>query len=805
MKSVLGVAALLAWASPHSPAAAPRACVGSLPVGTFRITVAPEQGGKARPVRLVNRLVAGYRLRYEPVKLPARTEKKARVAVALVPDNSDDIIVLDPKPALQPAEWTVTHGASVIAVVFGPAGLSAKKVDKLAEKQRDLLPQLADYAEQTAQVEALIETLSAWEEAPTGSLNLEAALSGFSSQYGVSVPKLDPHAPTNEQAAVLMRGLLPALSTYDPLAPQRASVMQQSAGLAATVATMFWGSPVGLASGGAAMLNNMRTLMFPGTELRSAIAQAQGPDSVALCSKPQPARSRTRLAYLWALRIPDAAAPKVALKEPVYLPAGWKSDVRISGHKLLPRAYDWKLIPTGGGEAVPVPVTVSTGVDSLTIDLSRAKAAPGEYRLAAKWDWDELRVEGVLQVAPFGDLRVATLTPESQDRLVEGRGAVSVQLTGTDFQFLEKAWLVKPERRGASVTAVSFVLPKGTRAGVQETVEVDLDLRSLTRGKYNLRLAQMNGKTHDTPFTVLPPNPRVEMVRANVGETQQLVRLKGSGLERVRAITSDSAEFELAVPPGGSRPLTERESLVKLRAEAQRGEQYDLTIHVEGLNAALKIPRALEVAGPRPKLLNVKISLPEVGAVALREREIPAGSTVSLAMTAKNLDAAPLLEMACEGQEHKLTLRPGDRHGSARLDLAGEGLLFVSLDPGAIGQSGCVLTAVVSTDAAGRSDVYRLGRVTRMPRIEQFTLTDEKAGESLYVGILKGQDLETIEKTGWDAQNGIPVNSIPAPVAGEPGKQTLRVTLPWPAPAPRAPVYIWLRGESEGRATRAQF
>ncbi|MCC6860465.1 MAG: hypothetical protein IT158_18000 [Bryobacterales bacterium] len=806
MKSVLGVAVLLAWASPHAPASAPRACVGSLPVGTFRITVTRADGGTARPIRLLNRLMPGYKLRYEPVKLPARTENGARVAVALMPaDNSDDIVVLDPQPALKPAEWSVPHSASVIAVVFGPTGLDAKKVDKLAERQRDLLPQLADYAEQTAQVETLIETLSAWEDAPTGSQNLEAALSGFSAQYGVSVPKVDPKAPTNQQAAALMRGLLPALSSYDPLAPQRTSVMQQSAGLAATVATMFWGSPVGLASGGAAMLQNMRTMMFPGTELRTAIAQAQGPDSVALCSKPQPAPSRTRLAYLWALRIPDAPAPKVALKNTTWLPAGWKSDVRIAGHRLLPRAYDWKLIPAAGGDPVPIPVTVGTGFESLTLDLSRAKVLPGEYRLAARWDWEDLPVEGTLQVAQFGDLAAARLTPESQDRLVEGRGAVTVQLAGADFQFLEKAWLVKPERRGASTSEVSFVLPKGSRAGPQETVEVDLDLRSLARGKYALRLAQMNGKPQDIAFVVLPPHPRIGTVRANLGETLQVLSLQGSGLERIQGITSDSAEFELGALSTGAKPGSERQVRVKLRPEARRGERYDLTLKVAGLHAPLRIPRALEVAGPRPKLLNVKISLPDEAAIALRDREIPAGSTVSLAMTAQNLDAAPVLEMTCEGQDQKLTLRPGDRSGGARLDLAGEGLLFVSLDPAAIGQSGCVLTAVVATEDAGRSDVYRLGRVTRMPRIEQFTLTDEKAGESLYFGILKGQDLETIEKTGWDARQGVPVNAIPAPVAGEPGKQTLRVILPWPAPAPRAPVYIWLRGESEGRATRAKF
>src|SRR3990170_1634593 len=110
MKNTVSVIALLASAVTQCHAAPTRACAGSLPVGTFRFTVVPEQGGPPRPVRLVNAILPGYKLRYEPVKLPASTEKKARVAVALVPaGNTEDIIVLEPKPALEAAEWTVSQ------------------------------------------------------------------------------------------------------------------------------------------------------------------------------------------------------------------------------------------------------------------------------------------------------------------------------------------------------------------------------------------------------------------------------------------------------------------------------------------------------------------------------------------------------------------------------------------------------------------------------------------------------------------------------------------------------------------------
>ena len=86
----------------------------------------------------------------------------------------------------------------------------------------------------------------------------------------------------------------------------------------------------------------------------------------------------------------------------------------------------------------------------------------------------------------------------------------------------------------------------------------------------------------------------------------------------------------------------------------------------------------------------------------------------------------------------------------------------------------------------------------RVPRLDKFTLTTEKIGDSSYAGVLEGHDLDVIEKAGWDAQHGVPVESIPAPFPGDPSRQMLRIVLPWPAPAPHAPLYVWLRGEAPG-------
>ena len=91
-----------------------------------------------------------------------------------------------------------------------------------------------------------------------------------------------------------------------------------------------------------------------------------------------------------------------------------------------------------------------------------------------------------------------------------------------------------------------------------------------------------------------------------------------------------------------------------------------------------------------------------------------------------------------------------------------------------VGQSGCQLAATITTDSAGSSDPTVLGRVIRLPRIEKFALTEEKLSSNLYAGNLTGIDLQIIEKTGWDAKTGYPVQGIPTPVPGSnPQEQTL--------------------------------
>lgn len=816
-------------------AAATHGCPSGAPVATFQLSVTrgPEsvRGRTTLPVERVNQLQPWERLVYQPVHLPAAFKKTAKIALILAPavapagnaeksapGEAPRLKVLEPQPADEPAEWDVPFRTAVVALVFGPQGINERKMASLVNKDKELISQLADYAEQTTEVGSLIDKLSSPEQGAEAAKSLSAALSGVAGQSGSAPSKLDMGAPTEKQVGALLRTLNPTLGSYDPLAGQSSARMQQSAGLAASVAGMFFGSPVGLALGSAALVENLRGMLFPDTDFRSALAQTAGaseahPQALTLCGKRDSAKARTRIAYLWALRIPNAAPPQITLEKPAGLPIGAKSGlaVKVSDAKqwaLLDRARDWALTTANGMRTIPVAVKPAAKSQSLEIDLSKFPAPAGAYRLSAKWDWDAFQVMGALQLFAISSLKGAHVTPESQDRLITGSGPVEIQLAGDDFQFVKNVAVRPAGDRSAKPEELHFRAPGG-QPGPQESFEVTVDTQALKAGRYQLLLTQPDGTVREVPMRILPPNPRLDglPLRANLGESRQKIDLRGAGLERIEGITADEADIQLE-PAGRTSRESNREAMIRLRPQAKKGDLIALKLRVEGLHAPAPVEAAIRVEGPRPRIANVEASWPEDLSVALHKGELPAGSFVSFSMRVENLEAQPAARIACTDSAKTLqaqTLRPGENRDAARLEMAGQNALFLSLDPGAIGQAGCTLTGVVESEPAGASDPYTLGRVVRLPRIESFTLTDEKLGPSTYAGILKGQSLETIDKTGWDARTGLPVAGLPKPVLGEGQEQTLKIAVPWPSPAPRAPLYVWLRGEAEGRLTRARY
>jgi len=309
----------------------------------------------------------------------------------------------------------------------------------------------------------------------------------------------------------------------------------------------------------------------------------------------------------------------------------------------------------------------------------------------------------------------------------------------------------------------------------------------------------------EIPIRLLPPPPRLDAsgFRLNAGEKQQRVTFAGTGLDRIEKLDSDAADIAL---DSASEEGTRRGATIRLHTGAKAGDRLAVGARVEGMAAAVRFPALLQIAPPRPRIVEAKPSVASDLVVAARDDEIPAGSWVNYALRVDAPSGGSALTLACAEPERivqPLKLHLGEKLTNAQLAAVGEGAWFLSVDAAAVGQSGCALTAVVETEEAGKSDAFTLGRVVRLPRIESLAMTNEKAPEGFY-GILKGFDLEMIEKTGWDGAAGIPVAELPKPVAGAGSNQTLRIVMPWPSPAPKSPLFVWLRGDTEARATRVQ-
>ncbi|MEO8663320.1 MAG: hypothetical protein ABI693_32990, partial [Bryobacteraceae bacterium] len=750
-------------------------------------------GEQPRPLREVNRILPGWRLLYKPQHA---SDAKARIALLIARPESDELQLMEPQPASQPASWTAPSRVSVAGLVYGPQGLDDKKVDALLKKDKQLIAQLADYAEQTAQTEALIEALTSGQ--PNPSRNVDAAISGFASRYGAGT-RIDPTAPFDQNAMLMVRAINPALSSYDPLAAEPRMRMQQSAGLAASIAGLFFGNTVGLAAGGASLFLNLRTMMFPDTDFRSSFAQLAAPGdtaSLALCAKREPAKARTRVAYLWAMRLPDAEAPAIALPSVSTLPAGLKSTLAIATDdwKLIERARDWQLERAGGATALPVPVRLLADRKQIELDLTKADVSPGSFHLSAGWDWNRMLIPGEIQIRPLPDS--AAISPHSADKLIAGAGAISIVVTGSDLEFTEKL-ILKGEK---TETPVEFQLPKGPRAGVQPTLTATIETGALAPGHYRLLAAQSNGKPLEVPLRVLPPNPVLKNLplRVNLGELRQTLTLTGAGLDRIQAI--ESPLLDITLQPG--TPQSRRVSIA-VKPDAEKGAQAELLLKVEGLHEPLSIPAAVTIAGPRPRITSSQLSLPGDPGVTVLPGELPTGAFVNLVLRVDNTEAAPHLHLSCGASAIDLTAASPE--AGVRLSQIHPGQLFLSLDPATAGPPGCNLVARAESDAAGLSDPYTLGRVVALPRIDSFQLTDEKLPDGDYIGTLTGYDLELVEKAGWLATDGHPAQGLPTPIAGEGQKQLLKIALPWPPPAPRSPIYLWLRGDTQGRVTKVRY
>ena len=494
-------------------AAAPEApplvtCPAGAPLGGLDLLVAA--GNQRLPFRTINHLSESDKLLYAPV-MRGKEKRTGEIALVLVPEKrrpgQEDIVVTDPKPADKPQEWTMTQTISLAALVYGPAGLNRKKVAKFLSQDEVLIAQLADYADKTAQAQQLVAILS---DAASSPASVNAALNGFASQYGFAV-QIDRNAPVSAQAETVFAAMNPQLAVYNPLAGSTAQRIGQTASLATMAGTLFFGTH---RTGGRrnGQLLDLRAIAFPDTQFRASFAQplSSSPSGLNLCGQQGPLPPHTRVAYIWASRVPNIPAPPIRIGDANYIPTPGKTplpvDVPEAGWKYLDRVREWSLVNAQQKRTL-IPVVTLGNQKMLELDLTKAQLPPGDYTLAGFWDWVSMKAIGSVHLRPLGDFKTAHLDPPSQDRLLTGSGKVPVTLTGADFEFTTKVELQKVNDEFAVAEPVRFLLPKGLRAGPQDHMDVQIATQGLNPGVYELLISQPDDKKHPVEFQILPNPP----------------------------------------------------------------------------------------------------------------------------------------------------------------------------------------------------------------------------------------------------------------------------------------------------------
>jgi hypothetical protein len=764
----------------------------------LRVASARLGAGAPLPLRTINRLEEGDTLIYRPL-LRSSEKRSGEVTFVLVPANKtaagENLRILDPKPAKDSQEWKVPWKVAVVAYVYGPSGLNARKVRSFLSRDDELVSQLADYAEKTTQTEALIAALSS----PASSVDaVQAALHGFSSQYGLGV-QIDRTATSNQQAMTLFRTLNPAIASYDPISPQGAGGFSQTAGLATSVATLFFGSPVGLAAGGTAMVLELGQVAFPKAQFRSSFSQSLPSDGLGLCGRKDPAPPHTHIVYLWASRVPNSGPPQLSIEKSNSLPSSLKSPVPVAASdpdwKFVDRARGWAL-QAEDGKITPISAQKLGDSKLLELDLSHIKA--GKYNLVANWDWDRFQVKGHIDVQPLGDLGSAHLVPSSQDLLVAKTGKVPATIEGADFEFVTGVEIEKINDKFAAPAPVPFVLPRGLRQGPQDKVDIQVNTIDLDPGEYKLLVAQLDGKQRTVPVKILPAPPSIENlpVVLNQGISDIQFRLKGQRLDQLKRVEVARGRATLGPVSGGS----DRQLTLRMSPEIAAGTGLALKAYVENRTEPLTFADAVRIVGPRPMITELRIARPPDEEVQLGSGELAGDAYLSAILRVEHLQSNSQVKLSCQQQpDPAITLRLGQSAGASRLQQLAPDQLFLSF--GTSGwANGCILEATIANGQEGESDVSRLGRIVRVPRVDRFESATDGTTPGELKAVLTGRNLETIEKLGWSAAESRPVETLPLPLATDASKQELTVVIP-PPPEGQASLLVWLRGESEPRVT----
>jgi hypothetical protein len=251
-------------------------------------------------------------------------------------------------------------------------------------------------------------------------------------------------------------------------------------------------------------------------------------------------------------------------------------------------------------------------------------------------------------------------------------------------------------------------------------------------------------------------------------------------------------------PPGANQ--TERTVSVRLKSCPHPGTILPVSAYIEDRNQPLTFPDGLQVAGQPPAIAGAKLSLPKNMMIGLRSGEYPAGLTLNAMLDVNNVERQSVLRLECaDGTGQPVVLHLGEQTAISSLQQLSPGRLFLAFDTSSL-PSGCSLQAVIDQGPDGSSKPFPLAQILRLPKIDSVTINDVQLQDGTHQYELVGQNLELIQKAGWDENTGLEVSGLPAPLSGRGLTQSLLVSLPDP-PAPGSPFYIWLWKDRQGRET----
>ncbi len=568
------------------------------------------------------------------------------------------------------------------------------------------------------------------------------------------------------------------------------------------------------------MLLDLRSIAFPGTQFRSSFAQPAS-KGLHLCGQRGTVPPHTRIAYVWAMRIPNTGSPKIRIGPANSLPLGQKTEVPVevssADWKYVQRARKWT-IEDAKGKQTELKVLKVGNERALEIELPEKSKSltPGDYQLKADWDWTPFQTTGVLHLRPLSDFKDTKMDPTSQNVLLAQTGKVPITLRGDDFEFTKKVEIERIGDEFATPETVRFLLPKGPRLGPQESMDVQVDTGALNPGPYKLLITQQDGESHSVNVQVLAAAPKLDNlpILVNQGVSAQHYVLKGERLNLLAKLTAPNATLELGPAVAGGK---ERDVTVHLDGNSAPGMTTPIEADLADRGEKLKLAEALQITGPLPAIASSQLSLPKDLDVSLLPNEFPAGYTLTAILDVRNVEAKSQLRLACADDVGvHAALQVGAQSSSASLQKISQDQLFLSFDTSGF-PAGCALTASLDNGRGGHSQPFTIARLIRLPRILSITPVVAAVVVSTQVAAngaagstvptagprsfeITGYDLEMIGQLSWDAKAGVEVSGLPAAIPGQGQRQSLLVNLPDP-PATGAPLYLWLRGETAARTT----